>query len=75
MLVDGTKEGAVVSVNGNTAQVSLWDTGGAAVNVARLSPLEVEDILTPHQAATDAIRDYERWVEIETAAAKAGRNS
>lgn len=44
MLVDGTKEGAVVSVNGNIAQVSLWENGGAAVNVARLSPLEQDEI-------------------------------
>jgi len=42
VLVDGTREGAVVSVNGNMAQVSLWDAQAAAVNVSRLSPLEPE---------------------------------
>lgn len=40
VLVDGDKEGCVTSVNGNVAQVALWDRAPAVVNVSRLSPLE-----------------------------------
>lgn len=40
VLVDGDKEGCVLSVNGNVAQVSMWAASAAVVNLARLSPLE-----------------------------------
>lgn len=59
VLVDGTREGAVVSVNGNMAQVSLWDAQAAAVNVARLSPLEPTLTIPPPAAA----RVDEPWLQ------------
>lgn len=63
VLVDGDKEGCVLSVNGNVAQVSMWAASAATVNLTRLSPLEVTGVEAERELTE---RDDRNGAEIET---------
>lgn len=70
VLVDGDKEGSVRSVNGNVAQVALWDRAPAVVNVSRLSPLEAPK--AAHAGTTEPEEDPEVGANRRPAPAQAG---